>query len=64
MKATSRQVKKRGRPRVHETGTMRVLTQLGPEALAAVQRLAREEKRSLSPMLAILIEEALRARQK
>ncbi len=52
-----------GRPRVNVTGTLPAFTQLPPAIREAVERVREKEKRSLSPMLAILIEEALRARK-
>lgn len=52
-----------GRPRVNETGSQPAFTQLSPSVREAVERVREREKRSLSPMLAILIEEALRARK-
>jgi len=55
-------IRKRGRPRVHDTGATRTSTQLAPKILRAVQQLATNERRSLALMLSVLVEEALRAR--
>jgi hypothetical protein len=58
----TREVKKRGRPRIHDTGATRTATQLAPDTLRAVLKLAKAEKRSASATMALLIEEALMAR--
>ena len=55
-------IRKRGRPRVHDTGATRTSTQLAPEILRAVRQLATTERRSLAFMLSVLVEEALKAR--
>jgi hypothetical protein len=51
-----------GRPRVHASGAKPAVTQLAPKIWEAVDRLAAHEKRSLSVTVAILVEEALKAR--
>ena len=62
MKDRSTQVKRRGRPRIHERGTPQFYTQLPREVLAAVVKLAKAERRSLAMMISVLVEEGLRAR--
>jgi hypothetical protein len=56
--------KSRGQPRVNEPGSMNTYVRLAPDVRAQVEKMADAEQRSVSRMLKILIEEALRARQK
>lgn len=55
--------RKPGRPRTSEPGSKAVFTTLGPSVLSDLEDLAATERRSQSAMVAILIEEALRARK-
>lgn len=54
--------RRRGRPRIRDTGSRPVDTQLSPAALAAVRELAKEERKSVAQMLTDLVEQALFAR--
>ena len=56
--------RRRGRPRINPVGSRMTYTSLGPDVRAAVDALAGKEKRSTSLMLAILVEEALKARRR
>lgn len=60
----STKIKKRGRgrPRNRDTGSRPATTQLSPAARAAVEDLARLEKKSVALMLTDLVEQALRER--
>lgn len=51
-----------GRPRVNEPGSRPAYTNISPAIAAAVERLAKADKRSESFIIARLIEEALRTR--
>lgn len=55
---------RRGRPRTSAPGSRAVYTDLAPEVLAAVDAAALKDRRSRSATVAILIEEALAAREK
>jgi hypothetical protein len=51
-----------GRPRVNAIGSQATYTNLAPNVREALDALAARERRSTSLMLAVLVEEALRAR--
>lgn len=50
------------RSRIHELGSRTVYTVLSPKAFGIVERLMIVERRTLSLMVSLLVEEALRTR--
>lgn len=59
---TKTKKRRRGRPRIRDTGSRPVDTALSPSALAAVRELAKEEGKSVALMVTDLVEQALSAR--
>jgi hypothetical protein len=50
------------RQRIHERGSRTVYTVLSPKAMGIIDRLLVSERRTLSMMVSVLVEEALKAR--
>lgn len=54
--------KRARRARIHEVGSRTVYTVLAPKTFGVIERLLVVERRTLSMMVAVLVEEALRTR--